>query len=309
MITYIRGDLFESPAKVLVNTVNTKGVMGKGIALRFKKIYPEMFKIYRDYCESGQMDIGNLLLYKTPHKWILNFPTKRHWKNPSHVEYVESGLSKFVESYVRMGITSIAFPALGCGNGELDYETQVKPLMERYLGKLSIPVLIYTSQHSTSLPEHKDTDRTRDWLRSDPSALPFDEVWEDILNILNQNDEFLTCGKGNPFTAHATTDPPRITIKASGKTSQVFSDELVEFWKQLRDYGITHSSIAPERRQISYLLPLFAKLSYVKLIAVSASAKGLETNPAAGLQVIPPPLSKSPNNEGLFGNYVKETKA
>src|SRR5688572_26562315 len=99
MLTFVRGNLFESPAKVLVNTVNTVGVMGKGIALSFKQIYPEMFQRYVQLCESGQLDIGKLWLYKTPHKWILNFPTKKNWRAPSRLEYLEAGLRKFVATY------------------------------------------------------------------------------------------------------------------------------------------------------------------------------------------------------------------
>ena len=83
MLMYIEGNIFESPAQVLVNTVNTVGVMGKGIALKFKKIYPEMYKNYRYYCENKQFNMGNLYLYKTPGKWVLNFPTKINWRNPS----------------------------------------------------------------------------------------------------------------------------------------------------------------------------------------------------------------------------------
>ena len=78
MITYIACDLFKSPARVLVNTVNTVGVMGKGIAKDFKQVYPEMFSQYQRICEKGSFDIGTLWLYKTPNKWVLNFPTKRH---------------------------------------------------------------------------------------------------------------------------------------------------------------------------------------------------------------------------------------
>src|SRR3954452_18416008 len=116
MITFVRGDLFESPARVLVNTVNTVGVMGKGIALMFKTIYPEMFERYRALCEAKQLDVGKLWLYKTAHKWVLNFPTKKHWRSASNLEYVEAGLEKFVSSYAEQRITSIAFPELGCGN-------------------------------------------------------------------------------------------------------------------------------------------------------------------------------------------------
>ena len=99
MITYVVCDLFRSPARVLVNTVNTVGVMGKGIAKDFKLIYPDMFRQYQRICEMGSFNIGDLWLYKTPNKWILNFPTKRHWRQPSDPKYIEDGLRKFVEMY------------------------------------------------------------------------------------------------------------------------------------------------------------------------------------------------------------------
>ena len=108
MITYISGNLFESPAHVLVNTVNTVGVMGRGIAKTFKRIYPEMFSEYQVRCQNQKLQIGNLFLYKTNNKWILNFPTKRHWRNPSRPEYIdkrvaETGVHPFVNRYPRHG--------------------------------------------------------------------------------------------------------------------------------------------------------------------------------------------------------------
>jgi O-acetyl-ADP-ribose deacetylase (regulator of RNase III) len=157
MITYVDFSLFESPAQVLVNTVNTVGVMGKGIAKEFKNIYPEMFAEYQQLCEKGQLDIGQLWLYKTPHKWILNFPTKKHWRYPSKSEYIEAGLQKFIQIYVDARITSISFPMLGCGNGELDWEAQVRPLMEWYLKELPIQIFIHVKMsHSSFVPEHRD---------------------------------------------------------------------------------------------------------------------------------------------------------
>ena len=300
MITYMSGDLFQSPAKVLVNTVNTVGVMGKGIALKFKHIYPEMFEAYRNHCEQGNLQIGQLLLYKTPNKWILNFPTKKHWHNPSRVEYIEAGLTKLRAHCSEMGLTSIAFPALGCGNGELDFETQVKPLMERYLGNLSVPTFIYLSGLKTDPPEHKDVRSIKRWLRSEPSALPFDEVWQDLVAILSKRQHFETLSKRNPYTAAATVNPPTITIASASRTTRILADELLEFWQQLRDFGLTHGSIAPEHRFASYLLPVFAELPYVEPVKVSTSSRGLRSNPAAGLQVVPPSLPPEPETGDLF---------
>ena len=169
--------------------------MGKGIALQFKRIYPEMFKIYREYCENGRLDVGKLLLYKTPHKWILNFPTKRHWRSPSRVEYIEAGLRKFVATYAEAGITSIAFPALGCGNGELDFESQVRPVMEEYLKNISLPTFIYPGCAALEPPEHRDTVGIEAWLKSDPEILPFDEVWRDVLQVLRRERHIRDVGK------------------------------------------------------------------------------------------------------------------
>lgn len=171
MITYVVGDLFTSPAKVLVNTVNTVGVMGKGIALDFKRIYPEMFEQYVDYCESGLLDIGKLWLYKTTHKWILNFPTKKHWRSRSKVEYIEAGLKNFVDIFDSEEIKSVSFPMLGCGNGGLDWDSQVRPLMEKYLESLPIDVYIhlYGSELLPSKDNSKLTESNRGLLSTESS--------------------------------------------------------------------------------------------------------------------------------------------
>lgn len=156
MITYVDGDLLQSPAAVLVNAVNTVGVMGKGIALAFKKKYPDMFNKYRELCKNKQFDMGQLWLYKTPDKWILNFPTKRDWRQKSQLEDIEKGLQKFVAEYEQMEITSISFPMLGCGSGGLNWESQVRPLMEQYLAALPIAVYVhvYDVRLQTSSPPY-----------------------------------------------------------------------------------------------------------------------------------------------------------
>ena len=144
MIVYKKGDIFESEAQVLVNPVNTVGVMGKGLALAFKQRYPEMFKKYQVVCSKGLLDIGKLQLVKENKKIILNFPTKKDWREPSKIEYVEEGLYKFLSLYKDKGIKSIAFPKIGAGLGGLNWETEVKPLMEEYCSNLEdIMIEIY----------------------------------------------------------------------------------------------------------------------------------------------------------------------
>lgn len=137
---------FSSPAQTLVNTVNTVGVMGKGIALEFKKRYLAMYEQYKKYCDDGSLTIGKLMLWRDePDHWLLMFPTKTTWRKPSDLSYIEAGLKKFTDTYTDKGITSAAFPRLGCGNGGLNWE-DVKPLMEKYLGPLSIPCYVYLSK-------------------------------------------------------------------------------------------------------------------------------------------------------------------
>jgi O-acetyl-ADP-ribose deacetylase (regulator of RNase III) len=150
MLKYTDLSLFDSPAQTLVNTVNTVGVMGKGIALEFRQRYPDMFLKYKDHCSAGLLDIGKLYLYRTEHHWVLNFPTKRHWRNPSKPEWIELGLEKFAATYLAQGITSVSFPQLGCGNGGLNWESDVQPLMVKYLEKLPIPVYVHIAPRDTA---------------------------------------------------------------------------------------------------------------------------------------------------------------
>lgn len=143
MLTYVHDDLLKSHAQTLVNPVNTVGIMGKGLALRFKKQYPAMFNEYQLHYQQGLLTVGKLWLYRSPEKWILNFPTKQHWRYPSQLAYIQAGLEAFTATYADEGITSIAFPQLGCGAGSLDWETEVKPLMESCLTPLPLDIFIH----------------------------------------------------------------------------------------------------------------------------------------------------------------------
>lgn len=143
-ITIVNGNIFNTKAQTIVNTVNCVGVMGKGIALVFKLRYPNMFEQYQKLCAQHLIDIGKLWIYKgdSQDPWVLNFPTKTHWKLPSEYEYLEKGLQKFIDTYKEKGITSIAFPLLGAFNGGLDKD-KVMNIMQHYLSQCDIPVEIY----------------------------------------------------------------------------------------------------------------------------------------------------------------------
>lgn len=143
-IKHIHGNIFNSKCQTIVNTVNCVGVMGKGIAQVYKLRYPIMFVEYKEHCKNKLIKPGSLWLFSKQSNapWILNFPTKFHWKYPSKIEWIVSGLEKFVETYETKGIKSIAFPLLGTHNGGLD-TIEVKELMKKYLSKCSIDIEIY----------------------------------------------------------------------------------------------------------------------------------------------------------------------
>lgn len=148
-IKVIKGNLFATECKTIVNTVNCIGVMGAGIALECKYRYPSMFEKYVDLCKNKQINIGKLWLYKAPNpyrKWVLNFPTKYDWKHPSKIEYLEEGLEKFLQTYEERGIRSIAFPLLGASNGKIPPEVS-QEIMEKYLSRatnLEVEIYIYS---------------------------------------------------------------------------------------------------------------------------------------------------------------------
>lgn len=153
MLIYKRTSLLDATTQTVVNTVNCVGVMGKGIAKEFKQRDPMMFAAYKRICDQKLLEPGKLWLWRGSASWILNFPTKKHWRNPSRMDWIEAGLKKFVATYEAQGITEISFPKLGCGNGNLNWD-EVRPMMEHYLSDLSIPVYVHDFTMDIGLPEH-----------------------------------------------------------------------------------------------------------------------------------------------------------
>ena len=137
------GDILQSKAQTLINTVNCVGIMGKGIALEFKKRFPEMFDDYVERCERKEVKPGVPYLYMIllPPQ-IINFPTKDHWKSVSRITDIERGLQLLLSRYKEWGITSLAIPPLGCGNGQLEWKA-VGPLIYRYASQMDISVELY----------------------------------------------------------------------------------------------------------------------------------------------------------------------
>ena len=157
MLTYTTGNLLLAKVEALVNTVNTVGVMGKGIALEFKRAFPENFRLYTDACKANKVRTGTMFVTAAGSlfgpKWIINFPTKQHWRNPSRLEWIESGLRDLRLVIERERIASIAIPPLGCGNGRLDWGV-VKGLIEESLADLAgVDVFVYEPKSSFSIAQ------------------------------------------------------------------------------------------------------------------------------------------------------------
>ena len=163
MISYVVGNILDSEAEALINTVNTDGVMGKGIALQFKKAFVNNFKAYQQACRNKEIGIGKLFTFRDTNisngeKLIINFPTKTSWRKPSEYEYIEKGLDDLIRIIQKENIKSIAIPPLGAGNGGLEWAKVKKTILEK-LEKLDINILIY--EPSQDIKEHLKRERIK----------------------------------------------------------------------------------------------------------------------------------------------------
>lgn len=159
MIQYTKGNLLEADVEVLVNTVNTVGVMGKGIALQFKQAFPENFKAYQKAHRKEELKPGKILVVPTGRfinpKYIFNFPTKRHWRGKARIEDIETGLEDLIRQVRELNIKSIAIPPLGCGFGGLNW-SEVRPKIEDAVKQLpNVDVLIYEPGYTPDPEEMK----------------------------------------------------------------------------------------------------------------------------------------------------------
>lgn len=162
MIEYLEGDMFATEADIRVNTVNCVGAMGAGVALAFKRRNPEMFKAYHADCKLGKVRPGEMYVWKSlTGDWIVNFPTKRDWRDPSRYEDIESGLVALHKYLADQGSVSVALPALGCGNGGLDWK-KVSAMIEDHLQGLDAHIKVFAPSASRIAGHSADTDPTED---------------------------------------------------------------------------------------------------------------------------------------------------
>lgn len=169
MIRFTKGDILDADAEALVNTVNCVGIMGRGVALQFKNAFPANYKAYAAACKRGEVQPGRMFVYDTGEltrpRWIINFPTKRHWRGKSRIEDIDAGLAALTEEIRSHGIRSVAIPPLGSGLGGLDW-AQIRPLIERALSELrDVEATVFEPGGG---PEDTRTNRSRDVPRMTP---------------------------------------------------------------------------------------------------------------------------------------------
>jgi len=274
MLTYVTISLFNSPAQTLVNTVNTVGVMGKGIAAVFKELYPEMYQRYRRLCQEGELDVGMLYIYRTPNKIIVNFPTKKHWRQRSLVQYIRTGLEKFVTHYGDYGISSVSFPQLGCGHGELNWERQVQPVMERYLQDLPIPVYIHLYPKPPDfIPERLNGDYARQ-VRLERQRISTNRLWQDLQRLVGQAYQLTLFGPVVEMDEEHILFRP---LNGEGEPVVVYRQDVEDLWNTLRLRGTVRETDVPqpigEDGATSWLFELLKHVEYIQPVTLHSKSR------------------------------------
>lgn len=267
MLIYRRTSILESPAQTLVNTVNCVGVMGKGLAHEFKQREPDMFRAYKRICDQKALVPGKLWLWRGNDNWVLNFPTKLHWKNPSKLEWIEAGLEKFVTAYAAQGITEISFPRLGCGNGNLDW-ADVQPVMEHYLCKVSIPVYIHDYTVDVGLPEHLEPLAAA--LRSEGvDGSSFDAFMSSIDRAVDLSGGHLTTlGSQEAFVVQMLKGRT-LAIETEGAACLLEEEDLRGVWLDLQNGLVTKRNAGWSRKEGGEpLLSLISVLPHVRPVQI-----------------------------------------
>lgn len=237
MLIYRRTSLLESNAQTLVNTVNCVGVMGKGLAQAFKDREPAMFAAYKRICDGRKLEPGKLWLWRGSESWVLNFPTKMHWRNPSKLEWIEAGLAKFAAAYEEQGISEISFPKLGCGNGNLDW-ADVQPVMEHYLARLPIKIYIHDYTKDVGLPEHLEA--IAETVRLEQPLNPsFERFLQSIQRVVDLGGEQLVeLDSQAPFRA-LMSPSAELAIETRESSWSFEEDVLRGVWLELQSGIVT----------------------------------------------------------------------
>ncbi|MCA9912696.1 MAG: macro domain-containing protein [Anaerolineae bacterium] len=304
MIIYVYDDLFYSPARTLVNPVNTFGTMGGGLSYDFKRFFPEMYEAYREACQGDAFSLGQLMLYQTSHKWVLNFPTKRHYRATAALEHIDMGLQKFASIYAGANITSVSFPMLGADEDGLDWD-DVRPRMEAYLRPLPLMIYIHLGEREENpLPnavESRSTRAMRSWLNTLPRVISFAQFWRDLAKVARIRDNWQTVTHHEFFRVLVTEAKgrQRRSVKLSPRRGEsIFLPEtqLRDLWQYIQRAGYILPQNLPAGldEHADYLVTLLAELPYFRLVYLAP----VDDTPVIGLHYIPPPMNADDIQQG-----------
>jgi O-acetyl-ADP-ribose deacetylase (regulator of RNase III) len=265
MITFVVADVLHSPAQILVNPVNTVGSMGRGLPRQFKALYPDMYQQYRQMCRSGRFDIGQLWLYKTPHKWILNFPIKAHWRDAARLEYIERGLQSFVGSYAEREFRSVSYPMLSAGLGGLDWDEEVRPLLEHYLDPLPIPVYIHLYESRNPYAIRWEFEDLKNWLYTIPLWPSAETFSDDLRRLVDKQRRWARLDNAAPFEVYADRNGGYAFRSADALEYCSTSADLAALWPLFETPAYVCAEDLPAELQVPAILlfSLLAQLDYL----------------------------------------------
>lgn len=266
MLKFHRTSLMTSSSQTVVNTVNTVGVMGKGLAAAFKDRYPTMYLEYKEICHDNQLLPGNSWLWKGHDQWVLNFATKKHWRNPSKLEYVRDGLDEFRAKYEQYGIREIAFPRLGCGNGGLDWDV-VKPLMVDKLRDLPIAVFIHDFEKQIGEPEHHLP------LLQEPPPSDYHAFIDDLRRVVETRQGCVNAvGSASKFFVQISSE---LDLRGTKNCHDLLASEedIFQIWSLLTRSPVSRFDLPETPYQHALkVFSVFAELPYVRLINLANAA-------------------------------------
>jgi hypothetical protein len=293
MIITVACDVFLSPATVLVNPVNTAGVMGSGISAEFKRFFPAIFEEYRALCDAGKFKLGRVWLARSANKRILHLPIKSHWRAAARREDIEAGVQLLASRWADWGIGSLAFPEFG--DGELRWESDIRPLLESALGALPIPVYLHT--YDQKLDTGRNLRRLDALLNKPPAWVNMARFWRDLRRGLSKVGGQLTSLDQQGFSAQIEVTARRtrlmITPADGGEAVVLLESQLTELWVALQSAGLLMAWQFPGALEVytPYLIPLLDVLEYV--MAVKTGITG-EHGMLNALLFVPPALQAAP---------------
>ena len=287
MLITVETEIFYSPARVLVNPVNTAGVMSSGVSAEFKRFFPDAFSRYRSLCEAGRIEPGRLFIYQGDSRTVVHLPVKRHWRTAATAEIVEAGLQKLASVWADQGIHTLALPRFA--EGELDWNTVIRPMLEIYLAPLPIPVYL----HHQPIPDTRRSIKQIDQFLNQPAQhQPFSRVWKDFGRIIRRTYGQFATEDGHAFTVayQDGTRYSRLVVTPDNESSVgVSMASLSELWDMLQAARMLLPSQFPSGLEsvAPYLIPLFTKMDYIRVVR---AAMGDSTRSAALLWVPPPDM-------------------